>query len=249
MGTGRRAELVTLFREFSASYLPTPEGQQTVARYAEARRRAWQNFDTITEAARRGAEVAEQVLLKLLPHPDSAANRQNGAWIHVVASTSDASEWLQRAGWTRPEDRRLVARAVLRFASACVERPDQLPAQCAELSESPYGNRFDAGLLSPLLNALRPSDFLLINAASQQVVNYFSGTSCSLALRDYPEANAAGLDLIRQMAAQARLATPADYSWEFYLFSRWLMEVQRYELAPSRFVIHPEMYNQWPPMW
>jgi 5-methylcytosine-specific restriction enzyme B len=77
----KRAEFVDLSREFASSYPYTSDGMHHVEAYEEQRAQGRHNFEAIVEAADRGEDVADQVLLKLLPYRDSPAYRNKRAWI------------------------------------------------------------------------------------------------------------------------------------------------------------------------
>jgi 5-methylcytosine-specific restriction protein B len=209
---------------------------------------ARKNFQEVKEAADRGEDVTGQILLKLLPHTDSDARRQKGAWIYFASSTEE-EDWSSRSGWS-PERRRQLARAILHFVRRCNEQPKELISACAEFSKAPYGKELHTGILSPILSALRPNDFLLIDGNSLRLVNYFADTSSSLSLDDYPAANAAGLGLAEQVTEEiSQTACPEIKKIDsFVIFLHWLTTAKKYR-SSSPFMIHPNMYKHWPPMW
>ena len=62
----------------------------------------------------------------------------------------------------------------------CNEDPEKLSEACAEFARLPYVKGFQTGMLTPILNALRPEDYLLVNYKSRRTINYFSGVSYGL---------------------------------------------------------------------
>ena len=114
----KRAEFARLFHEFAYSYPLEPEGLDHIKRYEEQRTQGQENFTTIDKAARRGEDVAEQVLLKLLPYNNFPAYRQKGAWIHVAPTPGDPAARI-KSKW--PEDWPQSAQAILRFVQHCNE--------------------------------------------------------------------------------------------------------------------------------
>jgi len=251
MESDKISELLRLFKEFASSYLLTPKGQQLLARYDEAQRQGCQNFKAAITAAENGEDVSELVLLKLLPHTESASNRQKGVWIHIAPAISGIEEWFQRSGWAEPCDWALIAKAILNFVRWCTEEPAQLSTACTEFSHLTYCRGFQSETLSPILSALQPREFLLINNRSMQVVNYFTDKCFSQDLTDYPRTNALGHQLIEEASEEIRKPglTEIREVGLFYLFSHWLVTVKRYKFKTARFTINEEMYKQWPPMW
>jgi len=234
----KRPEFAELFREFVSSYPATPQGQRHVTLYEEARKQARQNFEAITAAADRGEVVTEQVLLKLLPHADTSGNRERGAWIHIApAVTKNIKGWFEGSGWTKPEDWPLVAQAILRFVRRCNDDPSQLSEACKEFSQLPYTKGFQTGILTPILNALRPDDFLLVNNKPRQVVNYFANTSFSLKLMEYPAMNATLRQLIEELTDQMRLPGVPEMRNDdlFDMFCHWLVAVKKYSFGSTRY--------------
>ena len=55
-------------------------------------------------------------------------------------------------------------------------------------------------MLTPILDALRPDDFLIVNNKSRQTINYFAERTFGTGLPDYPAANAAGHERIEKVA-------------------------------------------------
>ncbi len=223
----KRAEFVRLFQEFAKTYPATPDGEHHIAMYETSREQGRQNFEEIDAAAKRGADVADQVLLKLLPYRDTPAYRQKGAWTHIAPATGDPRERLKSA---RPDDWKEVAMVILRFVRRCNENPDQLTAACREFSELPHSKGFQTGLLTPILNALQPAVFLLANNKSVTAINHFSGTSYGRSLLEYPKLNEAGHELIGELTEELRKPSVANIRDAdlFDMFSHWLVGVRKY---------------------
>ena len=116
-----------------------------------------------------------------MPHNDTDGNRERGAWAHIASAIrGDVKRWFQNKGWTKPEDWPAITEAILRFVERCNDDPEQLPEACAEFARLPYVKGFQTGMLTPILNALRPEDYLLVNYKSRRTINYFSGESYGL---------------------------------------------------------------------
>ena len=168
-----------LYGEFVGSgYMQTLDGMHHLEAYEKGRAQGRLNFESVVEASDGGQDVTELVLLKLLPHNDTAGNRDRGAWVHIApAIRGDVRRWFESKRWTRPDDWPAIAEAILRFVRRCDEDPERLDEACAEFAGLPYAKGFQTGMLTPILNALRPEAYLLVNSRSLQTINYFSGES------------------------------------------------------------------------
>lgn len=230
----KKAEFVRLFQEFVTSYPSTPAGLRHTAAYNEQRQQGKRNFEAISSAFQSGEDVTEAVLLQLLPYGKSANNLQRGAWIHQApAITKDIKEWFEGAKWTKPEDWQKVAVSILNFIRRCHKEPTQLSVACQEFSALPYSRGFQTGMLTPILNALRPDDFLLINNKSRRVINYFVNKSYSPKLTDYPAINITGRKLIKELAQDMHIpGVPALRDDDLFdMFCHWLVGIKKYDFA------------------
>lgn len=226
-----QTKFAQLFEEFVETYPATPGGQGHIEMYERGREQGRRNFEEIIAAARRGEDVTEQVLLKLLPYQDSDSNRERGAWIHVgPVFATDVRKKFEGSRWTKPEDWPHVAQAILRFVYRCNNDPLELQASCEEFAGSPYSTGFQMGTLTPILNALRPDDFMLINKKPRQTINYFAGTSYSPKLTEYPAINAAGRELIQRLSGvMHRFDVPEIRDTDLFdMFSHWLVAEKKF---------------------
>lgn len=227
-----------LLSEFAATYPESPNGKRHVQLYSEARQTGQANYQAVLEAANRGEEITNLVLSKLLPHADTENNRANGSWIHIAPSiTKNVKEWFEGAGWTKPEDWPKVAKAILDFISRCVESPSDLGVACAEFVQLPYSKGFQTGMLTPILNAIRPNNFLLINTKSRVVINDLADVDFSLGLIDYPDANHVGANLIDTFGVQLHKLKPSQMRAEdfFDMFCHWVVAIKKISLAGVSF--------------
>src|SRR5690606_6533061 len=100
----RQVQWDDLWAEFGRVYLAAPVGQDHRKAYSLLRQTARQNYAEIAAQAKRGQEITEAVIWKLLPYTDSPYHRSQGAWIHLSpAITGDLRSWHQAAGWAQPE--------------------------------------------------------------------------------------------------------------------------------------------------
>ena len=222
-------EFARLFQEFVRSYPETNDGQEHIRMYESGREQGRRNFEEILAAADRGRDVTEQVLLRLLPYTDSTRNREAGAWVHIApVFATHIRRKFEPAGWAKAEDWPHIARAILHFVRHCVDAPDELQIACEEFSHSPYSTGLQTGTLTPILNALRPDDFMLINNKSRKTINHFVGTSFGQKLIDYPAANARGRELVQWLSPIMHdFGVPQLRDSDLFdMFSHWLMAIK-----------------------
>jgi hypothetical protein len=91
-------------------------------------------------------------------------------------------------------------------------------------------------MLTPILNALRPDDFMIINNKSRRVINYLSGSSFKQRLTDYPAVNAAGHSLIAELQGYMREASKNDAHLAdlFDMFCHWLVAEKKFSPVYTR---------------
>lgn len=232
----RKEKLARFLREFRSSFLDTPKGREHILVYEKQREVAQQNFELISSMQNRGEDITELVLLKLLPHANNSVPRELGAWIHVASAINkDIKSWYGAQG-RNAEAWPDTARAIYNFIRRCITEPHELPAACAEFSALPYSKGFQAGILTPILNALRPNDFLIINSKPQKVINYFAATNYSNNLNDYPAINSVGFRLLRDMAEEFSLLDGYGTrdSDLFDMFSHWVIAIKKFDFTQQR---------------
>ena len=237
MEAEKRAEFVKLFQEFVNSYPYTPDGLRHIAAYKEQRQQGRRNFEAIAAAAESGEDVTESIMLKLLPYQDSPTNRQSGAWIHINPCI------IKGLLWNSKSYKNLSLIAPVRMAElifylvcCCNDDPSQLYSACREFSEEMRVSLFgEIGMLTPILNALRPDDFLAINDKSIQVINYFANTSYSKQLIDYSYANLTGHKLIKELTKEMhQTGVPSIREDDvFDMFCHWLVEIKKYDFPSN----------------
>ena len=222
-------QFTELFLEFIDSYPYSGDGLRHIAAYNQQRQQGCRNFKAIISAADAGEDVTDSILLQLLPYTDSSANRERGAWIHIApALATDVRNKYSK--WTKAEQWPDIAQAILNFVRYCNDHPNKLINACNNFSNSPYSKGFQSGIISPILNALRPDNFILINKKSRIVINYFAQTSYTQQLIDYPDINNTGIQLIKNLAPEMRQpGRPALRDDDLFdMFSHWLVAVKKY---------------------
>lgn len=234
----KHSEFLNLFREFVSAYLLLPEGEKHSAYYEKGREQARKNLEDIKGALGRGEDIAvltDQILSKLLPYSDTASNRDQGYWISIApAFSGDLRIKFEAAGW-RKDGWTEVANMVLNFVRRCDEHPDQLSEACTEFSESPYSRGLQTGTLTPILNALRPDKFVLINNKSRRVLNYFTDKSYTQSLIEYPKSNSTALSLIENVKEDLQILSKKNLLAVdlFDEFSHWLIAIKHHPLGST----------------
>ncbi|MCF3604079.1 AAA family ATPase [Planktothrix agardhii 1806] len=226
-----QSKFTELFLEFIDSYPYSGGGLRHIAAYDQQRQQGCRNFKAIISAANAGEDVTDSILLQLLPYTDSSANRKRGAWINISpALATDVRNKFEASKWTKSEEWPDIAQAILNFVRCCNDDPNKLIDACNNFSNLPYSKGFQSGMISPILNALRPDNFILINKKSRIVINYFAQTSYTQQLIDYPDINNTGIKLIKKLAPEMRQpGRPALRDDDLFdRFSHWLVAVKKY---------------------
>lgn len=229
-------EFLALFAEFARAYPPTAEGRRHVESYGTGRVTGQQNYAAVQAATAAGQDITDLVLLKLLPHKDTAGNRDRGAWVHVApVIDKDVRTWFEGKGWAEAGQWPAIARAIYDFIDRCTRDPGQLEVACQAFVALPFKG-FQSAFLSPILNALRPGEFVIANTKTRDTINYFTGADYTRSLVDYPALNAAAKELIALHAQDmARLSglkqmLPGDL---FDMFCHWLVAIRQYDFRHS----------------
>jgi 5-methylcytosine-specific restriction enzyme B len=234
----KRDQFEQLLQECLTTYPMSKEGLRHVALFSRSRDEARANFAAIVAAADSGQDITDRVLLQLLPHVDTAPNKARGAWITWAPTvTKDIRSWFEGAGLKKPDEWPAVASALFRFVRRCVEHPEELAEACREFVNLPLSKGFQTGMLSPVLNALEPESFALVNNKSRKGLNYFNDNNFKADLADYPETNAALLALTSSLSEQLTSpelpnVSPSDM---FDMFCHWLVAVKNFEFGTTQY--------------
>lgn len=227
----KEEEFRALFGEFTSQFLKEKGGQDHLSFYAKGRGIGRASFEAIRADATKGADVTDSVLQKLLPHTDSAAHRASGVWVHIApAIQGDIKEWFEGAGWTHAEDWPNVARAILKFVSQSSDDPSKVAEAAKEFASLTYTTGLQTGMLTPILNAVRPDSFIIVNNKSRKVINYFCGENFRQSILDYGRANEAGRGLISSVSGIMHDIAGPDISAAdlFDMFCHWLVAIRKY---------------------
>lgn len=231
----KRREFKKLFEEFVNDYPITQAGQEHGEFYETGREQAVENYAEILEEKERGEDITKDVLLKLLPYTESSSNREQGAWIHIApAITGDIKSWYENVGWRKSDDWPEVAELIFNFIKKCIDHPEHLKEACQEFSESPYSTGLQTGMMTPILNALNPDEFILINNKSRALYNYFLDSNFSQKLIEYPDLNSQAKQVIVEVEndiSSIGCLTILRLCDRIDMFSHWLKAVREYDFS------------------
>lgn len=226
-------EFDELFNEFLSDYADAEKGRHHLDQYAVTRSQARANYSDIVAKKSTGADVTDDVLARLLPHADSQINRQRGAWLHPapVFSTDPRKKYLWVDGSLWPT----IATRIFDFVRRCVDDPGSITSHCDWFVSVPEAKGFQSGSLSPILNALNPEAFSIVNSKSLGVVNLLTHKKFKSSLAEYPGANEAVLLLVEsddaiRHAAEKRNIRPVDL---FDCFCHWLIAIKKFALVEA----------------
>lgn len=236
----KSAEFKQVFREFAESYLSSPACTKHIASYEVSRDQARKNLDEILKLKENGDDITEHVITKLLPYADSDQTRNAGYFLSTAwVFRTDARKKLEGIGFVNPSNWPLIAEKILEFVVRCDDDPEQLPDACTEFSESPLSKGFQTGTLTPILSALHPDQFVLINNKSRRVLNYFTEKSYSQNIADYPKINETALTLLKGVSQDIREISKLDLpiSDIFDMFSHWCTAIRSSKSTPQGYSI------------
>ena len=146
--------------------------QGHLAGYDTSRRAGQENWKQVASATDDPTRV-DLILGGLLPHTESKAHKEAMAWVSMApAIQGDVRSWFEGAGWAKAEDWPAIANAIYGFVRRCDSEPARVAEWAVEFDQSPLSRGFQTGMLSPILNALRPGDFPLVNMKSTNVLNF-----------------------------------------------------------------------------
>ncbi|HEX8549932.1 MAG TPA: AAA family ATPase [Abditibacteriaceae bacterium] len=216
-----------LLSECIAGYLTSPDGIGHVDINVQSRLAAEENWTQVRDSHEQGNDITQAVLDKLLPHSSSGGEQSSQVWVHAASPTANNLKKLYEAnGWVDAGQWSEVATAIYQFINDCLEETDDLETAVLNFQNSGYSKGFASGMLSPILNALRPDRYAVINNKSADALYQFTNLYTHTSLISYPQANATAQVLLKEYseilnhAEQFRIH-PSDL---FDLFTHWLSQ-------------------------
>src|SRR5882724_2737163 len=156
--------------EFEKRYLLEPAGQKHLEMYKTERVQVAKYWAEIKESNKRGVDVTDAVLQKLLPYSNTRSNRLNGYRISVApAITKDIKKWFENVGWQCPENWKNVASAIFELVYHLVERDDWNALTRFE-NDQEVSKGIKAGFITPTFYFLNPR-YRILNSKTMDTVN------------------------------------------------------------------------------
>ena len=221
--------LQALYHEFQSTFFRSSRGESQIAFYKKAREQAEQHFALLVAEHELGEQVSDRIFLHLLPHPDLAEYKSRGAWLHPSPAVTDTFLHLyEDQQGARAEELQPLAEAILDLIRRCVYAPDEFEQAINEFIRSPFAEEIDSRYLSPILNALKPSAYLLTNTSSLQVVRSLTNINLGLQLGHYPELNQASSQVMEHMKATIPFFSKDEVHQTelFDMFCDWLVQTK-----------------------
>jgi hypothetical protein len=234
-----RQHLRLLYDEFLAGYATSPEGQAHRGLYESSRQAARANWQRVQALRAQGADYTDAALLGLLPHAASSPAVADGAWVSVApAINGTVRQWFEAKGWATADEWPARANALVELLAAAAGADHAaFSTACAGGS---LGRGIQAGMVSPILNALWPERYALCNTKSALVVERFDGERLSTELGDYPASNAAIQRLLEEVGDELDVSalglSPSD---ALDMFAHWLHAFRGYKQAPHYLKVAP----------
>lgn len=244
-------EFSTFFSEFLAEYAASPAGREYAAKPERVRATAQANYQDIVRRRQAGEDVTDLVLLRLLPYVENERSRASGVWLHYAATINgDVRLWYEGSKWAKPEEWPSIADHILSFISRCIDHPEQLDDVCQEFGRSRFAKGFQTGTLTPILNALDPVHFALVNNKTRAVLNYLAGKNFQQSIVDYAATNRAYYSVVAELQPtleQGRNIGLGNADL-FDMFCHWLVTIKDFSFASTNYwkIAPGEGAWQWP---
>lgn len=149
--------------------------------------------------------------------------------------TRDAKEWFEGAGWIQSSEWPNVARGLLQFIRNAVEKPQSFRANCRNFDESFPHKGFQVGMLSPILNALLPEEYPVVNNKPVAVINWLTGAGYRTRIKDMPDV----IESIKQWVThnstyfEPLIQQGLNVYDTFDIFCHWLKAVKKHPLRKA----------------
>jgi len=230
-------ELLQLFSEYVDCAAPAGAYRDRLDAWAAARATAHRCWESLLEADRFAQNLDEAALWKLLPYENGPEAQHHGAFVHPLAPavSGDVRAMLQGPGRVRHEQWPDLGRGLFELVRRCTEHASELWQAVEAFLALPGAQFFTCDLVSPVLHALRPSEFVLLDARARAVLNHVTGSSFVGSLRDYPAAHLAARRLLADLRPVLLESALCDRRPEdvFEGFCHWFVHVRMAQSVPE----------------
>ncbi len=225
LSSEKHAQLAQWLKRFSGEFSQTEQGRRHSASYETSRDAGRRNFEAVERKAAANEDITDLVLDTLLPHAATPTNLNRGAWIHVAPTiTGNIRDWFEGAGWAKREDWPAIARMIFEFLRACQNQPDRFQELCTDIARNPLSKGIKAAFFSPILNALDPDRFRIVNKKPLALIEWVSAAGFRSGMAEYPAVNGSLRELATELTQELNKAAPglppAD---ALDMFAHWLV--------------------------
>lgn len=238
----KRAELNAWLLEFSERFARQPEGKKHILRYEQERAQGRENFAEAKRRVDSGDPSTDFILDHLLPHAATAPNLKRGAWVHVAPVVSgNVRSWFENAGWAEKRNWPEIAQLLFRFFSNVAADPNGIQKWCNEFAQHPLRKGFKAGFLSPMMNALHPIRFQIVNRKPLELVNWAYDEECTPSVENYARTCKLLTDLAGEIREplQAAVGSAAPIGDALDMFAHWLVVSRKLRIDATEADIPP----------
>ncbi len=227
----RITEFNQLFKRFVKEFLESESGEHHRILYLEAATKARENYDRVCGKADRGEEYTDDLLRTFLPHGEGTYTRETDAWLHIAPCLQGAvQKKFEGSGWTKPEEWPKVAASILELVRTGVERPDEFAEACRTFADASHTTGFQSAFISPIINALRPELYSIVNMKPRIVLGWLTGTKYSDRIADYPDFNRNLRSQVDELVDTVEPHTVEGINRYqiFDFFTHWLVSIEKY---------------------
>jgi len=243
-------EFLGLWGQFRKEYLEMEKGRSHVEQNLKAREAARAAYQKALNEEKAGTSITETVIRGFLPYRDTKTNAEAGYWCSPPwVFNADVRAFFASKGWNWDWD--AFAKDLFDFVRDSVKNPDSLEENSRRFLGKGYKG-LQAASLSPILNALAPENFLVVNLKSLKTLERFGKKSHAQTIEEYARTNEDLFTLYRDWEDLGLLESldTAILPWTDYfdIFCHWLMAEKNYfdtkfwKIAPGK---NAKYWDEW----
>lgn len=243
----RLTKFKNLFNRYIDEFLNAEIGEEHRQLALQAAEDARVHYARVGRKVQQGEEYTDDLLRTFLPHGASTYVAETDAWRHFAPSLmGQVQKKFEASGWTKEEDWPKVAASIFELVRTGVEEPERFADACREFSEEPWTKGLQAAYLSPILNALRPDLYSVVNKKPLSVSAWLTGVSMTNRnqIARYPEVNRDLRECVDQLAPiiDPHTGNGLNRHQVFDFFSHWLVSIENF-FAPTTSAITTSTMN------